>query len=133
MLQSIRDNRRLKRQYDLFTDTLSVVGIAEREGSRQLGKSQNTELLLMPQLFFLPCPGCGTGSQVALVVNLVEADSGRILWRGHFMMPVDNDDPQHHEEVAREAMDSFFVLFAEDVRPKWHRLRFLGLSGERPD
>lgn len=129
--QSIRDNRPLKRRYALFADTLSVVGIAEREGSYQLGQSQNSELLLMPQLFFLPCPGCGAKSQVALVVNLVEADSGKILWRGHFLSFVDDDEPQHQEEVAKEMMESFFVAFEEDVRPKWHRLRFRTLSGER--
>lgn len=121
-------NRKLIRNYDLYSDTLTVVGVSDRQGSALLGKSLGVEMLLGVQLFYMPCPQCEFGSHLGFVVALVEAESGKLLWRGHFRAPVPDDENEARGATAGELVESFFVVFDEDLRPKWHRLRFANLS-----
>jgi hypothetical protein len=121
-------NRKMMRAYELYSDTLTVVGISDQDGSAKLGKSLEVELLVSTQLFFMPCPQCEKGSQLGLVANLVEAASGKLLWRGHFLTNVSEEDDEERVAAAESLADDFLVAFDEDLRPKWHRLRFANLS-----
>lgn len=121
-------DRKLGREYDLYSDTLTVVGVSDREGSAQLGKTLDVEMLVAVQVFYMPCADCETGSQIGLAANLVDAESGKLLWRGHFTASVSDEDSQTRVVAAEELVDDFLEFFDEDVRPKWHRTRFQNLA-----
>ena len=121
-------DRKLRREYNLFSDTLTVVGVTDADGSSRLGKSADVEMLISAQLFYMPCPLCEFGSQLGLVTNLVEASTGKLLWRGHFTSSVPDDNPEAQATTAQKLVENFFLAFDEDLRPKWHRRRFRGLS-----
>ncbi len=121
----------LQRALDLSTETLTVVGISERGTTSRLGSGLDVEMLVTVQLIFTPCETCPDGSQLALIANLVEASSARLLWRGHFVENMDESDDDTIEEEALLLLEEFFVRFDEDLRPKWQRLRFFNLGGKK--
>ena len=121
-------DRKLGRRFDLYSDTLTVVGVSDREGSAQLGKALNVEMLVAVQVFYMPCSECEQGSIMGLAANLVEAESGKLLWRGHFTASVVDEDNQSYVAAVQEIVDEFFGYFDEDVRPKWQRIRFGNLA-----
>lgn len=124
----LADDRKMMREYELYSDTLTVVGFSDLTGSVKLGKSLEVEMLLSTQLFYMPCPQCEKGSQMGLVANLVDAASGKLLWRGHFLAGVSEEDIEERAAVAESLADDFLVAFDQDLRPKWHRLRFANMS-----
>ncbi len=121
----------LKRALDLSTETLTVVGIAERGTTSELGSGLDVEMLVTVQIIFTPCENCPEGSQLALIANLVETSSARLLWRGHFVENMEDYDADAIEEEALLLLEEFFEHFDEDLRPKWHRLRFFTLGGKK--
>lgn len=127
-LEATRNNRKLRRTYQLISDTASVVGFPDRETARKLGDSQDVGMLMVVQLFYIPCPLCEGSSQLALVTNLIDANSGEVLWRADFSESVPDDEPEERAEVADELVEELFEAMAEALIPKWHRLRFKNLA-----
>ena len=127
-LETARNNRKLMRTYRLLSDTASVVGFPDRETSRELGESQDVGMLMVVQLFYIPCPQCEGSSQLALVANLIDAKSGEVLWRADFSESVPDDEPEERAEEADAMVEELFEIMAEHLSPKWHRLRFKNLA-----
>lgn len=118
----------LQRAMELTAETLSVVGITERGAAARVGNGLGIELLVTVQIIFTPCDLCPEGSQLALIANLVEASTARPLWRGHFVENLTDYDEEILAEEADSMLAEFFEIFEEDLRPKWHRLRFAALA-----
>ncbi|MCZ6474652.1 MAG: hypothetical protein O7A08_11830 [SAR324 cluster bacterium] len=124
----VKKNRRLRRSYRLLSDTLSVVGFPDQETASHLGKMQNVEMIVAAQLFYIPCEFCEGSNQLALLFYLVEAETGKILWRADFSESVSGDDLQLRSEEADDLVEALFDALDEDLRPKWQRLRFKQLA-----
>jgi hypothetical protein len=124
----MRGSARLRRDFQLSSEALSVVGVAERETASRLGKALDAELLVMVQVVFTPCPRCEEGSQLALIGSVVETRTARLLWRGHFIQNFGDYSDELLGEESEEMLGEFFELLDEDLRPKWQRQRFSNLA-----
>ena len=74
-------NFKLRDDYSLLSDTLSAVGLSDREQTARIGKLTDVEMLLSAQVFSVPCDGCSEGDQVAAVGQMIHAPTGQLVWR----------------------------------------------------
>ncbi|HEX9842021.1 MAG TPA: hypothetical protein VGC20_04700 [bacterium] len=112
--------------YALYSSTLSLTGISDPELARRLGEQLRVDLLALAQPIFIACSVCEEGDQLWLMGLIVEARTGRIVFRAHSHAPV-ADDPQEMAGLA-EAMAQDYLLdlgLAFQLRP--HRQRFENL------
>jgi hypothetical protein len=128
--ERFRDDFKMRDDYNLLSDTLSVVGLWDREQTARIGKAADTELLLSLEAFSVPCDGCSDGDQVAVAGQMVDAKTGLLIWRATLMNPVDRT-PQALESGLRDLSQRLAELFTDSLRPKWHRERFKNLDAER--
>lgn len=118
----------LRSTYELFSTTLAVAGISERSTANALGEFHQVELLLMAQLVYVPCPTCDEFHAMALAANLVEAKTGKVLWRAHLTERFINDTPENRRKVAESLVPRLLAFFEDSLRPKWQRVRFENLA-----
>jgi hypothetical protein len=117
----------LRGDYARFSDTVAVVGFAEREQSQRLGRHEGVDLLVSAQAFYTPCGVCEHGDQVAVVLQLVQAETATLQWRATLTAPVGKSQ----DDVAlavRELAENVLTALHESIGPKWHRERFRNLS-----
>lgn len=125
--EAARGNPALMRNYGLVSDTLSVVGMAERETTARLGKVNQAELLIVTQPLYIPCPECEESSLLVLTGVVVEVATAKILWRIQLIEEV-SEEPESFPDIAEQMVADFFDSFTDSLRPKWHRLRFDNLK-----
>lgn len=118
----------IRRNLDLFSNTLSLVGVSNPEIANQLGQDLNVAMLISLQLTFQPCQTCDFGDQVWLSGYLIEASTGQIILRGNYRGYVDSAEPAELEETALELTAEFLDDFETALIPKWHRMRFKNLK-----
>jgi hypothetical protein len=128
---------KLTDDYNLLSDTLSVVGSADREQTARIGKQAGVEFLLGVQVFNVPCDNCLEGDQAAVVGQMYDARTGRLVWRVTLLSGVKRTEASVSAGL-QELGDELVTLFNDSLRPKWQRERFRNLnpksvSASRPD
>ena len=121
-----RDDRITQFKYELLSDTVSVLGIADRELSASLAESQGADLAGVVQVLHLPCPNCQEKKpRIAITVQLIDLRTSELRWRLHLSRIVDNDvDAETLAEDAAELAEELVATLDHLIKPKWHRLRF---------
>lgn len=117
----------LTADYNLLSDTLSAVGLSDREQTSRLGAGTGAEMLLSVQAFSVPCDGCLEGDQVAVVGQMIHAKTGQLVWRATLMRGVERK-PAAVTAALDDLAEELTALFNDSLRPKWHRERFKNLS-----
>jgi hypothetical protein len=118
---------KLAEDYNLLSDTLSVVGLSDREQTARIGAETGAEMLLGVQVFKVLCDGCPDGDQVAVVGQMIHAKTGQLVWRATLMRGVKRKPPEA-AAALHSLVEELAVLFNDSLRPKWHRERFKNLS-----
>lgn len=125
----LANDRALLLRYGLYGETLSVLGITDRETSVRLAEVGKVELLLMTQVQQMVCDQCETPyNDMVASITVVEAVSGRLLWRVHVRESLLGEDTAGLRETAASLSEAVATEFERFVRPKWHRLRFRHLA-----
>ena len=122
----------LRRDYLLAAETLTDLGIAERGLSARLGRGTGTELLVSAQMAFIPCPACQSLNRLYAIGYVIEARTGKLLWRAHFFIDLPDDSPASVAQEAEALGESLITAMSRFPQPTWHRLRFRQLAGRGP-
>jgi len=125
-------NFRLRNEYQIYADTLSSVGVSDRELALSLGKALGADLLFNAQAFFSPCPYCTDGDSAYVVGQVIEAASGKLLLRMNLRAhPAANDQAlgDAFSEMEEEFMDELLSV----LTPKAHQERFRNLARRRAE
>lgn len=130
-LGKAKSNLKLQRDYQLFSETMAVVGVSERTLSRVLGEAAGAEILIHAQPVFVPCEFCEDKNQFVLSGHVVDVESGEFLWRGQMRQSIGNPTPENLASVAEELKDDLVTALEESFSAKWHRLRFDQLSAAK--
>lgn len=123
-------DRSLRRDYEVLSNTLSVAGISERKLARALRQVGQVDLLLLTQLVFIPCGHCEESHRLALTSYVVEAETGKIVWRSHAITTNMANDPALLRKRGHQLAAELLELFEESVRLKWQRQRFANLAAK---
>ncbi len=118
----------IRRDYALFSNTLSLVGFSNPEISLRLGKTFDVEMLAMVQMTYQRCQVCELGNQLWVVAHVVEAKTGRIVLRANYRAPLEKPEPSQIDQAVRELAEIYLGEFNLAFIPKWHRLRFFNLK-----
>lgn len=118
----------VRRDYALYSNTLSLVGVSNPEISRRLGKIFGVQLLAMVQMTYQRCQICENGNQLWMVAHVVEAKTGRIVLRANLRVILEKPEPALIEQTAREMAETYLEEFHLAFLPKWQRLRFYNLK-----
>ena len=116
----------LKNDYLFYSATLSETGMSDPEISYRLGKKLNISLLTTIQLYYIPCSVCKKGDTLWMTGQLVEAETGKHLFRLNLRTSV-GSDPDSVAEEAEALIGEYLENLDQLLEPKWHRLRFNGL------
>jgi hypothetical protein len=119
-------NFKLSDDYNILSDTLSVVGLSDREQTARIGKLTDIEFLLGVQVFSVPCDACTEGDQVAAVGQMFDARTGQLVWRVTLLTDAERTPASVSAGLAGLS-DRLVALFNDSLRPKWHRERFRNL------
>jgi hypothetical protein len=114
----------ISEDYSLFSNTLSLAGVSDPELAIRLGRHFGVELLSVAQLSYLPCGVCEEGDQVWLVGQVVDAGTGRLVFRAHLHTQVSTEDAGELARIGEELADAYLEVFEVTFRLKWHRQRF---------
>ena len=118
----------IQRDYALFSNTLSLAGFSNPEISRRLGETFGVQMLAMVQMTYQRCQVCELGNQLWVVAHIVEAKTGRIVFRANYRSPLEKPEASLIEQAARELAETYLEEFNLAFIPKWHRLRFFNLK-----
>ncbi len=116
--------------YNVLSDSLAVVGLPEQELAARLGEKSGVELLCSVQAFYIPCPACERGDEGALVGQLFDAKTSKLLWRANVIydhMPGPERSQQAFEAMRRDLVEEFNAALSY----KWQRQRFEHLRRQR--
>ena len=121
-----RDDRINQFNYQLLSDTVSVLGIADRELSASLAETQGADLAELVQVLHLPCPNCEEKKpRIAMTAQLIDLRTSELQWRLHLSRNVDDDvDAETLAEDAADLAEDLIATLDHLIKPKWHRLRF---------
>ena len=118
-------DRQILQDYAVLSDSLSIVGLTDREITVRLRESQNVDLLAMVQVLQLPCEFCEQESRLGLIAILLDTASGELRWRAHLSEEIELDTPSRElAEIADELSDELIGMLEVLLEPKWHLLRF---------
>jgi hypothetical protein len=129
-LQLSEGNFGARNDYQVYADTLSSVGVSDRELARSLGTAAGADLLFNAQAFFVPCAYCTDGDSAYLVSQFVEAATGKLLLR---------IDLRTHPGPSEQALGEAFAAMEEELledlanslTPRLHIERFRNLKRMR--
>jgi hypothetical protein len=124
--QQFDSNFALRDDYTILSDTLSTVGLSDREQTARLGKAVNVEFLLGVQAFSVPCDTCLEGDQVSVLGQMFDARTGLLVWRVTLLQQVQRTQAGV-DAGLNELQDELVQTFISSLRPKWHRQRFANL------
>ncbi len=125
-------NFRFRSDYQLYADTLSSVGVSDRELALNIGKALGAELLFNAQAFLSPCSYCTDGDSAYLVGQMIEAASGKLLLRINLRTHPDPNDRAVGDafgQMEEELVDEFLTI----LTPKAHQERFRNLARRRSE
>lgn len=118
---------RVRSDHELYSDTLSVVAVSDRELAMKVGQAAGADLLFNAQAFFSPCPYCLDGDAAYLVGQFIEAATGKLLLRVNLRA-----HPLPSEQALAEAFSEMEEELIEQVRlvlmPRSHQERFRNLA-----
>ena len=118
-------DRLVLQDYAVLSDSLSIVGLTDREITVRLRESQNVDLVAMVQVLQLPCEFCEQDSRLGIIAMLLDTATGELRWRAHLSEDIELDpSPGDLAEIADELSDELIGMLENLLEPKWHRLRF---------
>jgi hypothetical protein len=116
-----------RNDYQTYVDTMSAVGISDRELARNLGRKAKVDLIFNAQAFYAPCAYCVDGDSAYLVAQFIEAASGRLLLRADLRL-----HPAHTDQALGEAFitmqQELYEMIEDTLTPKYQIERFRNLS-----
>ena len=118
----------LLRDYNVFSETLAVVGVTERTLTRRIGAAVQVDILVLVQPLFVPCNFCEDKNRFVLTGHVVDVESGHHLWRANLQKSLAVPTPESIEAAARELNEKLLDELNASFQPKWHRLRFEQLA-----
>lgn len=120
----------LKDAYDQYSNTLSLTGVSDPDLARKLQQAAQVDLLALAQPAYLPCAVCEDGDQLWLVGQIVDAHTGRLVFRAHFSEPAPSNDAAELNAVADELMADYLDALALAFKLRPHRTRFSNLKAK---
>lgn len=118
---------RVRNEYQLYTDTLSVVAVSDRELAMRIGQAAGADLLFNAQAFFVPCAYCLDGDSAYLVAQIIEAATGKLLLRVNLRA-----HPAPSQQALAEAYSEMEEALITQLRlvmtPRAHQERFRNLA-----
>ena len=126
-LQATEGKFAVRDAYQVYADTLSSVGVSDRELARDVGAAVGVDLLFNAQAYYVPCAYCPDGDSAYLVSQFIETVSGRLLLR---------IDLRTHPGPSEQALGEAFAEMEEEtidllvvtLTPKLHIERFRNLQ-----
>jgi hypothetical protein len=126
-LEHTEGNYSLRNDYQTYVDTLSSVGVSDRELALKLGAATGSDLLMNVQAYYAPCSFCQDGGSAYLVTQFIEAKTGLLLLRV---------DERNHPAPSDQAIGEAFLTLEQDtvaamlkvLTPRSHIQRFLNLK-----
>ena len=114
--------------YDLFSNTLSLTGVPDPELAARLANGLGVDLLAVAQPSYLPCPICEQGDELWLVGQVVNAHTGRIVFRDHLKITAHGSDPDYLRGLADDLTAEYLADFNRAFHLRAHRQRFQNLK-----
>jgi hypothetical protein len=120
----------MKGDYDQYANTLSLTGISDPALSADLADGLKVDLLAQAEPIYLPCSKdiCDQGDELWLVGEVVDAHTGRIVFRAHLRTPAGSDDPALLAKLAEDLTHEYLEDLAIAFRLRAHRERFENLK-----
>lgn len=110
--------------YKTLSNAVSLLSVVNQELAAQLGKALDVQLLSNIHLSYLACPACEEGDSLWLVGQVVDVESGKVVFRTHNSEPVDSGLEDVLLPMAEEMLATFLEEFDATFRLKWHRQRY---------
>lgn len=110
--------------YQEFSNTLSLTGVSDPELANRLYNALGVGLLAMVQPVYQPCQTCELGDQLWIVGQLVDAKTGRLVFRAHLESNLGTADNAAVAEEAESMMATYLERQATAMRLRPHRVRF---------
>jgi len=116
--------------YVQYANTLSLTGISDPDLSSRLAKGLGVDLLAQAQPVFVPCDRltCEEGDELWFVGQVIDAHSGRLVFRAHLHAPASGSDAAAltplADSMTQEYLDDLEVAFRQHA----HRERFANLK-----
>ena len=122
---SNREDHQMLNDYRQIPDTLSVLGLPDREISTRILATQGVDLLGLVQVIQLHCEYCDKDSRIGLVSILLDSASAKIYWRVHISRDIEfEEEPDTLAAEADILGGILFRMLERLIEPKWHRQRF---------
>ena len=99
--------------------------------SIRIGKQLQADQFFVIQFEDYPCTdGCDTQHQLLMRLNLMDASTGEIVWRGriHHKLEPEELEPEPYTILALELTDELWEAFSQDFIITWHRHRYENLK-----
>lgn len=120
----------LRRDYNEYSNTLSLTGISDPDLARKLGHGLRVDLLAIAQPTFIRCDPstCKGGDELWLVGSVYQAQSGSLAFRAHISAPAPADDPKALQALADSLTHDYLEQLQLAFRLHAHRERFTHLK-----
>jgi len=125
--QITEGNFKARNDYQLYADTLSSVGISDRELGVAIAAAAGADLLFNVQAFYVPCAYCQDGNSAYLVSQFIEPATGRLLLRIDLHVHPASSDQAVAEsflDMEEETLDELQRI----LTPRFQMERFRNLS-----
>ena len=114
--------------YSLFSNTLSLAGVADPDLASRLAKGVQVDLLMVAQPAYLPCPICDEGDELWLVGQVVNAHTGRMVFRDHLRVAARGNEPDYLRGLSDDLVREYLTDLTRAFHLRAHRQRFQNLK-----
>lgn len=113
-----------------YTQTFALSGVSDKNFSVKLGEILDVEQLLIIQFNQYPCEECDGKKNLIAKFNLLEAQTGMLLWRGRYKreLELEEIEKQAFDAIVIETSDLILNELKESFIVPWHRIRYENLK-----
>ncbi|MDH4226076.1 MAG: hypothetical protein OEW12_10560 [Deltaproteobacteria bacterium] len=114
-----------------YADLLGTMAVSDPDIAFRLGEAAGAGLLFQTEAVLLNCISCKRQYRVGLIGQVVQADTGQVVWRVHISDNLDGADDPDMEPLALELAEMLIQQMETTLAPKWHRVRFNRLKNSQ--
>ena len=124
---SLQNQPQLRLQLNRYINTLSLVGISDKNLVRQFQPLLEVNQIFLMQMEEFPCTlECSSAMQVVLHLQLWDLIENKVIWRGWNQLKLDEDQlsPAEYRETMLTATDELLERFTEEYQVYWQIKRY---------
>lgn len=124
---SLQNNPQLRLQLNRYINTLSLVGISDKNLVRQFQPLLQINQIFLIQMEEFSCTlECSSAMQVVLHLQLWDLAENKVIWRGWNQLKLDKDQlaPALYQETMLQATDELLQRFTEEYQVYWQVKRY---------